>query len=122
MFGIRVEDEFCASHQLRLPDGTLEPLHGHNFHAAVTVCSSTLDALQTVMDFHVLQQALRGILNELNNQHLNALPYFSADKNPSAERIAERIGQRILPAVAAPATVVEVSITEAPGCTAFWRP
>ncbi len=122
MFGIRVEDEFCASHQLRLPDGTLEPLHGHNFHVSVMVCSPALDALQTVMDFHALQQALGETLAALNNQHLNRLAAFSSAINPSAERIAEFIGRQLIPAIPAPAALTEVSITEAPGCTAFWRP
>ena len=119
-FAIEVETVFAAAHQLRLPGGTLEPLHGHNWHVRVRVASRQLDALETVMDFHRLEQLLQDIVGPLNHQYLNALPPFAAAVNPSAERVAEYIGRALTQNIPAPARLVEVRVTEAPGCAAIW--
>ena len=53
-FEITVVREFAAAHQIRLLDGSLEPLHGHNWRLSVTVAADKLDGIGTVMDFHHL--------------------------------------------------------------------
>ena len=47
---------FSAAHQLRLYDGSLEPLHGHNWQVKVTVVAAKLDSIGVVMDFHELER------------------------------------------------------------------
>ncbi len=120
-FAIEVQAVFCASHQLRLAGGALEPLHGHNWHVTVTVESAVLDAVETVMDFHVLEQALEKIIGPWRNQHLNILPPFDGSINPSAERVCQQIALALQPHVANPARLTQVRVTEAPGCAAIWK-
>ena len=125
MFAIEVQSTFSASHQLRLPNHTLEPLHGHNFHVTVRVESPTLDPLETVMDFHPLQDALSAILNQWNNRHLNEISPFDKSINPTAERIAEHLAHLLIPFIArtAPqARLASIRLTEAPNCTALYLP
>ena len=61
-FQITVTRRFSAAHQLRLYDGSLEPLHGHNWVVRVAVESRKLDAIGVVMDFHELERLLDAIL------------------------------------------------------------
>ncbi len=121
MYVIEVTAEFCASHQLRLADGSLEPLHGHNWHVQAKVESGQLDDLETVMDFHVLENMLKQIINPWMNGHLNNVPPFDRQWNPSAERVAEHIGMELARRMKAPVRVAEVRVTEAAGCSAIFR-
>ena len=45
MYQIQIEKNFSASHAIALPDGSLEPLHGHNWPVVVTVQSQELDEI-----------------------------------------------------------------------------
>ena len=97
-FEISVVRTFAAAHQLRLYDGTLEPLHGHNWRVEVTVAAEQLDSIGVVMDFHELERRLALLVDPLHNAHLNATDPFRS-MNPSTEHVALHIGQRLeLPA------------------------
>jgi len=127
MYAITVTREFAAAHALRLPDGTYEPTHGHNWHVEVTVASDSLDAMETVMDFHALQGLVDGVIKPWAHANLNEQAPFADGHgtlaiNPSAERVAEHLGQRVSAALPAGATLHEVLVTEAPGCWAHYRP
>ena len=93
-FEITTTREFSAAHQLRLYDGSLEPLHGHNWRVKVTVAAEQLDAIGVVMDFHELEQRVDALIGPMHNRHLNDLPAF-ATLNPSAENVALHIGQSV---------------------------
>jgi 6-pyruvoyltetrahydropterin/6-carboxytetrahydropterin synthase len=93
-FEISTVRVFSASHQLRLYDGSLEPLHGHNWVVKVTVAAPKLDAIGVVMDFHELERLLDIIIAPMHNRHLNDLPE-RAEVNPSAEGVALHIGSRL---------------------------
>src|SRR5687768_1170910 len=67
-FEITTTRAFAAAHQLRLPGGGIEPLHGHNWRVKVTVSAATLDALGTVMDFHELERLLDVVLAPMHNR------------------------------------------------------
>jgi 6-pyruvoyltetrahydropterin/6-carboxytetrahydropterin synthase len=131
MFAIEVQRVFSAAHALRLPGGREEPLHGHNFNVTVRITCDKLDALETVLDFHPVEDALWGIVSAWNNGSLNDVEPFAAAVNPSAERIAEEIGKGMQRAVEQidesgvrerHVRVAEVRVTEAPGCIAVWIP
>src|SRR5438874_267237 len=95
-FEITAMGSFAAAHQLRLYDGSLEPLHGHNWRVRVTVSAQTLDPIGVVMDFHELQRRLDVIVAALHNRHLNDLPPFAADRlNPSTENIAVHVAENL---------------------------
>lgn len=119
-FAIEVQGEFAATHQLRFPDGALEPLHGHQWHVVVRVAAGQLDALETVMDFHLLERLLDGLIAPWRQKHLNDLAPFRAGVNPSAERVAEHLGRTLAQELPATVRLVTVGVTEAPGCTAWW--
>lgn len=118
-YEIRIQRTFCAAHQVRLPDGTLEPLHGHNWTVTVTVGADGLDGSGFVMDFHRLEEQLEGVLVQWNNRHLNETEAFSR-LNPSAENIAYQVARLLT--LPAEVRLISVEITEAPGCSALFRP
>jgi len=120
-YQITIEKAFAATHALRLPDGTLEPVHGHDWPVRVTVASDKLDAMDCVMDFHELERIVAGILEPFGGRHLNDVPPFSKGVNPSAERVAEHIGATVAAALPDGVTLVEARVGEAPGCTAVYR-
>jgi 6-pyruvoyltetrahydropterin/6-carboxytetrahydropterin synthase len=129
MHAIEVTTVFCASHQLRLPDGSLEPLHGHNWQVTVRISAMRLDSVETVVDFHEVDDALHAICAPLQNQHLNAIEPFITKWNPSAERVAEHIGRQLIPVLAGlpdagtrHVRLVEIRVTEAHNCLAIWAP
>lgn len=94
MFEISTTREFAAAHQLRLYDGSLEPVHGHNWRVRVVVAAEKLDSVGLVMDFHELERRVDEILRPMHNRHLNELPAF-AELNPSAENVAWLIGSTL---------------------------
>src|SRR5260370_32422187 len=93
-FSITTVREFAAAHQLRLYDGSMEPLHGHNWRVEVTVRSVGLDKIGVVMDFHDLERRVDAIIGEYHNRHLNDVASF-AEANPSAENVALKIGTNL---------------------------
>lgn len=129
MYAIEVDSVFSAAHALRLGGGAVEPLHGHDFRVTVRIEAVTLDGLETVIDFHIVQKLLDTIIGPWRNTTLNDIDPFRAAVNPSAERIAEEVGRRMAMAIVVETQgrergvrVAEVRVTEAAGCLAVWRP
>lgn len=143
MFEITVTTAFSAAHALRLPDGTLEPMHGHDWRVGVTVSAEGLDAMGAVMDFHDLQALLEAAVVAWRNSDLNTHAPFSAGVergddgsqpatlaeadterawNPTAERVTQEIALRLGMGLPAGVSLREVSVTEAIGCVARHRP
>lgn len=129
MFAIEVETRFSAAHALRLHGGITEPLHGHDFRATIKIAASSLDAIDTVLDFHEVDAALDLIIAPWRNANLNNVEPFRSTINPSAERIAEYLGRQIQalireidPAGVRGLALIEIRLTEAPGCLAIWCP
>lgn len=117
-FQITITRPFSAAHQLRLCDGSLEPLHGHNWRVKVTVGAPRLDSIGVVMDFHELERLLDGVIGPMHNRHLNDLPAFKAS-NPSAENVALHIGTQMRLRQGVQLLAVEVWETE--DCSAVYR-
>ena len=127
MYEIIIESVFAAAHAIRLPDGSLEPVHGHNWPVAVTVSATELDDIETVCDFHLLQGLLTDALAPWQNNDLNQCEPFTDGNggltiNPTAERVAWAIAQRLDPGLPGNCTLISVSVGEALGCTAVYRP
>lgn len=91
---MRVETSFAAAHFLRDYHGKCENLHGHNYKVFVHVEGGQLDAGGMLLDFSVLKKALREVCGELDHRNLNDFEYF--DQNPSAERIATYIYEKLV--------------------------
>jgi 6-pyruvoyltetrahydropterin/6-carboxytetrahydropterin synthase len=93
-FEITAQRTFAAAHQLRLYDGSLEPLHGHNWRVNVTVGADRLDPIGVVMDFHELDRALEQTIASMRNRHLNDTEAFQ-HLNPSTENVALHIARQL---------------------------
>ena len=93
-FQITTTRHFSAAHQLRLYDGSLEPLHGHNWKVKVTVSAAKLDEIGVVMDFHELERRVNRIIDPMHSRNLNDLAPFKTT-NPSAENVALHIAQEL---------------------------
>ena len=106
-FEIRTVRTFSAAHQLRLYDGSLEPVHGHNWRVEVTVSAPELDSIGVVMDFHELERLVDEIVRPMHNRHLNELAAFS-EVNSSAENVAWHIGRSLKLPVGVQLQCVEV--------------
>jgi len=125
MYEIRVEHTFSAAHALTIGQSR-EPLHGHDWRVRAVIGGPELDADALLCDFHTVEAVLREICDPFNNRTLNDVPPFSESTNPSAEAVAEHIARQLAhllgDALAPHARVTSVSVTEAPGCEATFRP
>lgn len=120
MYGVRVESSFSALHRVAMPDGSLEPLHGHDWRVCVEFRAAALDDRGMVVDFLAVRAALDDISRGLQYQDLNALPPFAV-RLPTAEVVAEYIHHELR--ARGHTQVHRVELTEAPGCVAtFERP
>lgn len=93
MYQVRVEASFAAAHFLRDYHGKCENLHGHNYKVFVHVEGKSLDEGGMLLDFSVLKKALREVCGGLDHKNLNDFEYF--DQNPSAEKIATYIYEKL---------------------------
>jgi 6-pyruvoyltetrahydropterin/6-carboxytetrahydropterin synthase len=118
-FEITHTRHFAAAHQLVLYDGSLEPLHGHNWVVRITVGAAKLDSIGTVMDFHELERRVTSVIQPMHNRHLNELQPFQKT-NPSAENVAQYIAGTVeLPAGV---QMLSVEVWETPENSAVYRP
>ena len=98
MFEVRVEADFAAAHFLKDFHGKCENLHGHNYQVYAHAHGTELDKGGMLLDFGILKTALRAVCKELDHTHLNELEENGVlvfDNNPSAERIAMYIFNRL---------------------------
>lgn len=120
-YELLLRTEFSAAHQLRLEDGQLEPLHGHNWRVETYLEGSRLAAPGYLADFTALQQRLYQITGELHDACLNDLPAFDAD-NPTTERVARYIHDRFSPMLPETVRLSKVRVWETSGCAAAYIP
>lgn len=128
MFEITVTTTFSAAHALRLPDGTFEPVHGHDWRVELTVASEQLDGMACVMDFHALQASMEDTVKPWRNNDLNQCAPFKGPSpavpkiNPSAEQVAWCIAQSVTPTLPDGVQLTSVAVKESPGCVATYKP
>jgi len=89
---------FEAAHSLpNAPDGhKCRRLHGHNYRIDVHVTGPVDSHTGWVTDFGQIKRLVDPVLAELDHRHLNEMPDLS---NPTGERIARYIWDRIAPAL-----------------------
>ena len=121
-FEISTTHQFSAAHQLKLYDGTLEPLHGHNWVVRVTVARQDLDGMGVVMDFHELERLVNAIVGRLHNRHLNDVPPFNGELNPTAEHVALHIGRSLNDQLPDGVRLLRIEVWETATCRAVYRP
>lgn len=117
-YAIVTEHEFTASHAIRLYDGSMEPMHEHDWKLRVTVSRDELDEIGVVVDFHKLAEDVEAILAPLRGRRINDVTPFDTI-NPTAEKIAEHVATSLkLPEGV---RLEQVELLEAPGCWAVVR-
>jgi 6-pyruvoyltetrahydropterin/6-carboxytetrahydropterin synthase len=84
---------YSAAHFIVLPGGVCEPLHGHNYRAAVDL-GGPLDEADCVIDFAAVLDAMRAILAEID--HAVLLPARSGQihVSPGESEVEVRFGDR----------------------------
>ena len=94
MYTVLVEADFAAAHFLTHYHGKCERLHGHNYRVRLWARGETLDDGGMLVDFGSLKGVLREVVGKLDHQNLNDFKEFDGD--PSAERIAKYLFDRVL--------------------------
>src|ERR1700760_3878339 len=87
MFELTVERDFSSGHYLRNYRGRCENPHGHNYKVRITLAGSELDEAGLLLDFKLLKQVMRPVIDRLDPQMPNGREPFPP-VNPSAENIA----------------------------------
>jgi len=93
MYEVTVEAGFSSGHYLRNYQGRCENPHGHNYKVLVTLIGAALDATGLLLDFKMLKQVMRPVIDRIDHQMLNDLEPFTT-LNPSAENIAHYFYQQ----------------------------
>ncbi len=88
MFEVTVEAGFSSGHYLRNYRGKCENPHGHNYKVFVTLIGAELDEAGLLLDFKLLKQVMRPVVDRLDHQMINDLEPFIKELNPSAENLA----------------------------------
>ncbi len=119
MYECRVQAGFSAAHQLRLADGALEPVHGHDWKVEVVFRGALLDRTGVLVDFIAAEKALHQVVAVLDHTSLNECP-GRLGLNPTAEHVARWIFDKLRERMGAEAPPAAVYVTEAPGCVAAY--
>ncbi|MCD4718029.1 MAG: 6-carboxytetrahydropterin synthase QueD [Desulfobacterales bacterium] len=90
MYELKIISQFAAAHRLREYEGKCENLHGHNWKVEVYVTGNKLGKNGLLIDFKLIKEATKNVLNELDHKFLNELDAFKTI-NPSSENIARHI-------------------------------
>ncbi len=90
MYELKTITQFGAAHQLRNYKGKCENLHGHNWKIEVYIRGKDLGDDGLLVDFTVIKNKSKEIIEELDHRFLNDLEYFQKE-NPSSENIARYI-------------------------------
>ena len=127
MYEITVSRTFDAAHALVLYDGSVEPVHRHDWVVQVTVGAQELDRIGVVMDFHLLAEQLGRLVADVDGRSFNDIPPFTGTPvakaiNPSAEQVARWFSSRIADELPSGVRLLSVAIDEAVGCSATYRP
>ena len=101
--------KFSAAQMTVYPNGTKEPLHGHNYQVEVVVEPQSNDPVPSDKLDHLVTEHL---LDAWDHQVLNELDDFQ-DVPPSVERIAQMAAARLVdPLAASNLKLREVSVSE----------
>jgi 6-pyruvoyltetrahydropterin/6-carboxytetrahydropterin synthase len=122
MYTIAVRAGFKASHSVRVAPGPREAPHAHDWLVEAEVGADALDGDGLVMDFRRLARLLAECIADFEGALLDELPAFAAI-NPTAENVAHVVYRGLEAGLAeGGGTLVRVTVWEAKGCSATYRP
>ena len=120
-YELSVTSTFSAAHNLRGYKDKCEKLHGHNWKVELAVRGNRLNGIGLLLDFKILKERLKSILEGLDHTHLNDLPHFKK-VNPSSENIAKFIYKQASKLLnSGEITVSAVSVRETDSSCAVYR-
>lgn len=120
MYEVIISHPFVAAHRLTLYDGSLEPLHGHNWRTEVRLAGKDLDRIEVLIDFLEVKAKVKELLGKIDYTFLNENPELQT-RNPSAEVVAYWLFQKLKQAVDHPvAKVTKVTVWETDDCAASY--
>ncbi len=94
MFTLCVKDSFAAAHRLEEYHGKCEELHGHNFAVDAYFSGLELNHEGMIIDFKVLKDFLKEVLEVLDHKYLNEIAFFR-ERASSSEYIAMFIYEQL---------------------------
>ena len=101
-YELTVKRDLIAQHYLTVPDpGPEGDLHSHDFAIEVRFRGPDLDELGYLVDIDAVNEVLDDIEARYRDAVLNDLPEF-AGENPSVERFAQNVADRIDAALSDP--------------------
>ena len=96
MYAVSVSRTFVAQHYLTVPNpGPEGTLHSHQYTVEATFRGPGLDEYGYLVDIDAVIDALEAVVDSLRDRTLNELPALEG-RNPSAERLASIVGDRLL--------------------------
>ena len=99
MYTVTVVRPLVAQHYLTVPDpGPEGELHSHRFRLEVELAGEELNEYDYLVDIDEVEAALDAVKARYTDETLNDLPEF-AGYNPSVERFARVVHERIADAV-----------------------
>jgi 6-pyruvoyltetrahydropterin/6-carboxytetrahydropterin synthase len=120
MYEVIISQPFVAAHRLTLYDGSLEPLHGHNWKVEVRLAGEKLDQIEVLIDFLEVKKQVQEILKNIDYTYLNENNAL-AGRNPSAEVLASYIFKKVRAAIPHPvAQIKKVTVWETEDCAASY--
>lgn len=122
MYELTVRAEFEAAHIIENYPGKCARLHGHNWIVEAQVIGDKLNELGILIDFKILKDELKKVLDEFDHQYLNELEIFS-DKNPTAENLAKIIFEKFSAnKIFTDAKLSAIKVYESPKSCVTYRP
>jgi 6-pyruvoyltetrahydropterin/6-carboxytetrahydropterin synthase len=110
VFTVTVVADFVAQHYLTVPDpGPEGKPHSHHYGLELEFRGPELNEYDYLVDIDDVEAALSELRDRYEDALLNDLPEFE-DHNPSVERFAEVVWDRVTVAVTDD-TVTEVAVT-----------
>lgn len=123
MFELKVISHFAAAHQLKMVDKKCENLHGHNWNIEVCIRGNQLNSAGVLMDFGLIKQEVKKIVENLDHKFLNELEDFGDSFPPSSENLAFYIAKQLKKSLNAPnAYVYSVTTWESHNACATYFP
>lgn len=123
MFELKVISHFAAAHQLRMVDKKCENLHGHNWNIEACIRGQKLNSAGVLMDFGLIKQEVKKIVEKLDHKFLNELEGFGDHFPPSSENLAFFIATKLKESFNSPyAYVYSVTTWESHNACATYFP
>lgn len=121
-FRLGVERTFTARHELVVPDAGPEGSpHEHRYRVAVEFAGPDLGEWGYLVDIEAVEAMLADIESRYAGALLNELPEFE-DRNPSVERFARIIADRVAAELPDPVpTELRIRVWEGPDAWASYR-